>query len=112
MIYLELFLLSLIVSFLINLSGAIDSLKRFIFRLIRGSEAQYINYELKPIDCSLCMTFWTSIIYTVCSSSFTVFTFVFICVLSYYTLHITGIYTLIDDLLTSVKIKIYSKWID
>jgi len=53
---LQALLLTFSIVFIIDFSGIVDSFKRFIWKLFNKIPYQY--YRLKPIDCSLCMTFW------------------------------------------------------
>lgn len=52
--------------FIVN-SGAIDSIKRLIWRWLKG-KAPYKDYSLKPFDCELCLTWWCGIVYLLCSA--------------------------------------------
>ena len=61
--YITIFLLSLIIVFIIDVSGFIDSVKSAIYKLLFGKNAKYSPFSLKPIDCSLCMTFWVGFLY-------------------------------------------------
>ena len=61
----DIILIALVVVFIVDLSGAVESLKNFI--KINGRTVKY----LKPFDCSLCMTFWTGLFYLVCVGAFT-----------------------------------------
>lgn len=60
---LELFLISIIVVVIIDLSGAVDSFKSFLKRLLTKGRMSDPNYSLKPLDCSFCITFWTGLAY-------------------------------------------------
>ena len=60
MVYLNIFALSVIVVFIIDVSGVIEELRPFVNERILHRDA---DARLKPFDCSLCMTFWTGVIY-------------------------------------------------
>lgn len=60
---LELFLISIIVVVIIDLSGAVDSFKSFLKRVLTKGRMSDPNYSLKPLDCSFCITFWTGLAY-------------------------------------------------
>lgn len=53
----DVMMLAIIMVFIIDLSGVVDSLKNTI--KIQGRSIRY----LKPFDCSLCMTFWSGVLY-------------------------------------------------
>lgn len=37
--------------------------KRALFRWLKGKNTPYRDYSLKPFDCSLCLTWWTGLIW-------------------------------------------------
>lgn len=43
----------------IQLCGVIDWLKREIFYMKYARHVKFKTYRLKPLDCALCLTFWT-----------------------------------------------------
>ena len=70
-IILNLFLLHLIVVMVVDISGAIDSLKSGLKWLLTKGKMKGNDYRLKPLDCSLCMSFWCGIIYLLIVGEFT-----------------------------------------
>lgn len=38
-------------------------IKRVLFRWLKGKNTPYRDYSLKPFDCSLCLTWWTGLIW-------------------------------------------------
>ena len=60
---LDLFLISIIVVIIIDLSGAADSFKSFLKRKLTKGRMSSPDYSLKPFDCSFCMTWWTGLAY-------------------------------------------------
>lgn len=60
---LNLFLLALICAYIVDVSGFTPTWKRALSRLLTGSKTGTDSYSLKPFDCSLCATFWVSVIY-------------------------------------------------
>ena len=71
MVLINLLLISAIVVFIVDISGAVDSLKSGLKRILTKGVMKDSDYSLKPIDCSLCMTFWSGIIYLLCTGNFT-----------------------------------------
>jgi hypothetical protein len=47
----------------IDISGFIDSIKYGLSYLLTKGKIPTTDYRLKPIDCSLCATFWCGLIY-------------------------------------------------
>lgn len=66
---LDLFLLSVIVVIIIDLSGVVDHFKSFLKRILTGGMMSDPNYSLKPIDCSFCMNLWTGLVYLLITGS-------------------------------------------
>ena len=53
----NLLLINLIISYIIDISGAVDSIKSTIKKVLTKGKMSDPNYNIKPFDCSLCMTF-------------------------------------------------------
>lgn len=96
MIYQELLWISIIVCFIIDLSGIIDSIKHCIWKWLKG-DVPYKDFSFKPFDCSLCMIFWIGLIYLVVIGKFTIPNIVIVCMLSFLSSTITGILRLFKD---------------
>ena len=58
----NLIFINIAIVFLIDQSGFINEFKRLKKVLTKGKMSDP-GYSLKPFDCSLCMTFWVSLIY-------------------------------------------------
>lgn len=72
-IILNLLLIQLIVVFIVDLSGIIDTIKHFIWkRWIKIGNYQSIS--LKPFSCSLCSTWWCCLIYLLITSNLNLLT--------------------------------------
>jgi len=97
--------LTLIIVFIVDLSGAIDTLKLLISRLITNNKIKSTNFELKPFDCSLCSCWWAGLIYLICTNNFT-FTFIaFVALLAFLTNVFANILLIMkDSILTLLKI--------
>ena len=59
----DLILMSIVVVTIVDISGAVDSLKSGLKWILTKGKMSNSDYTLKPIDCSLCMTFWSGIFY-------------------------------------------------
>lgn len=59
----NLFYIAVICVCVIDISGFVNSLKSFITRILTNGKLSSANFALKPFDCSLCMTFWSGLIY-------------------------------------------------
>lgn len=58
-----------LVVFVLDYSGAVDELITPIVRRITGSRTGELG---KPWNCSLCMTFWTGLIYLICAGTISI----------------------------------------
>lgn len=67
---LNLMMISAIVVFIIDLSGAITQLKNLLFRF---NILKTKHQSIKPFDCSLCSTWWIGLIYLIISEQISIF---------------------------------------
>lgn len=100
MIYLQLLCLQLIVVFIVDLSGVVDSVKRSIWRFTKGKTAAFCDFSLKPFDCSLCMTFWSTLAFAAFAKAFTLPVLLYCCVLAFLTPLAAGAMNIVRDVLT------------
>ena len=94
----ELILIQLIIVFIIDLSGVVDSIKLFISKHLTKNKIVTTNFSIKPFDCSLCTTWWIGLIYLLICHSFTIPYIALVALLSYLTPLSSSILLLIKDL--------------
>lgn len=94
----DLILIQLIIVFIIDLSGAVESLKLFISKILTKGKIQTTNFDLKPFTCSLCSTWWIGLIYLLVCHSFTIPYIALVALLSFLTPLSSSILLLIKDL--------------
>ena len=94
----ELILIQLIIVFIIDLSGVVDSIKLFISKHLTKNKIVTTNFSIKPFDCSLCSTWWIGLIYLLICHSFTIPYIALVALLSYLTPLSSSILLLIKDL--------------
>lgn len=82
MILINVFLITTIVCFIVDVSGFVDNIKRGIWRLIMGKDKPFQEYRLPPIDCSLCLSFWSGLIYLLCVGQFNIPMIGFVCLMA------------------------------
>lgn len=58
----ELILIALFWVLVVYIAQFPTEIKRALFRWLKGKQA-YVDYSLKPFDCSLCLTWWTGLIW-------------------------------------------------
>lgn len=98
---LNLFLLSCMVVFVIDLSGFVDEIvSRLYKKYVKVGDYHSILPKLKPFSCSLCMTFWTGLIYLLITHSFTIPYVAYVCLLAFLTPVTGDILMTIKDMLT------------
>lgn len=107
MILIDLFLIALIVVFIVDISGAIDSLKSGIKWIITKGKMNNSDYQLKPFDCSLCTTFWVCLIYLIVMGEFTLPHIAFTCLLAAFTGLIKSAILVVEDVITKIIQVIY-----
>lgn len=107
MVLINLILISAIVVFIVDISGAVDSLKSGIKWILTKGKMSNSDYRLKPIDCSLCMTFWSGIIYLLLINEFTLPYFAFVCLLACFSGIIKSSILLVEDILIKITQLIY-----
>jgi len=97
-IYIDLLLLAGIVVFIVDLSGFTQSWKTL---LARWFHAKAIG-SVKPFDCSLCMVWWTSIIYCLITHNLCLITLAYSALLSFLALPIGGTLIMAREALTFI----------
>lgn len=108
---LSLFFITVICVFIIDISGALDSLKSALKWIVTKGAMSGNEYRLKPFDCSLCTTFWSGLIYLLIVGKFTLPFVVAVCLFAAFSGIIKSSILLIEDIVTKIIQMIY-KWID
>lgn len=90
---LDLFLITVIVCFIVDLSGIVEYVKKAVFRFIAPKKEYDPEFTLKPIDCSLCMSFWCGIIYLIITGNISILSVFYVSLLSYFSESVTVLLT-------------------
>lgn len=109
---LSLLLIQVIVVFIVDISGAIDSLKSGLKWLLTKGKMSSSDYILKPFDCSLCMTWWACLIYLLCVGKFTIPFIAFVAFQCTFCAQIKDTILVVGDLCTKFIRLIYKHLID
>ncbi|MCC8185935.1 MAG: hypothetical protein LIP08_00080 [Bacteroides sp.] len=104
----DLIMITILVVFIIDLSGAILSMKMCIWRVLKGT-ATYRPISLKPLDCSLCSTWWACIIFLILTSQLSVKTLMYAALLAFYAENIGYILIAVKDIVGAAVDKITHK---
>ena len=107
MVLINLTLIAAIVVFIVDISGAVDSLKSGLKWILTKGKMKNSDYQLKPLDCSLCMTFWSCIIYLLITNNFTLPYLAFVCLLACFSGIIKSSILLVEDILIKITQLIY-----
>ena len=107
MVLINLTLITAIVVFIVDISGAVDSLKSGLKWILTKGKMKNSDYQLKPLDCSLCMTFWSGIIYLLITNNFTLPYLAFVCLLACFSGIIKNTILLVEDIITTIIQLIY-----
>lgn len=100
--FIELLILTVIVCFLVDISGGISSIKWLIGKLLKINN--YDAIRLKPFDCSLCTTFWTGLIYICIIGQFSILNLMLVCICALCSKTVTNALNLVNELLNYILI--------
>ena len=104
----NLFILTCIIVFIIDLSGFVDEMvKRLYYKYIKVGDYHTLIPKLKPLTCSLCLSFWVGLIYLLITLQFTIIMIGYVCLLSFLTPIIGDILVMIKDALNKIINLIY-----
>lgn len=101
----NLILIQFICVMLVDVTGVVEDLITPIVRWLTGSKIGQIG---KPFSCSLCSTFWTGLIYLLCTGNFTIVNFTVVLLLACLTPVTLMLYHLAVDLFTRMVESIYN----
>ena len=107
MVLINLILIAAIVVFIVDISGAVDSLKSGLKWILTKGKMKNSDYQLKPLDCSMCMTFWSGIICLLITNNFTLPYLAFVCLLACFSGIIKSSILLVEDILIKITQLIY-----
>lgn len=107
MVLIDLLLIACIVVFIVDISGFVDSVKSGIKYVLTKGKISNSNYRIKPFDCSLCMTFWTGLIYLYITKNFTIEYIAYVTLLAAISDIIKSYILLVKDLLIYLSRIIY-----
>lgn len=95
-ILIDLLLVTLIIVYIIDISGAIEDLAEpLLAKLFHKSKVRL----KKPWSCSKCMTFWIGLIYLLITMNFTIPYIFYVCMLSMLTPFFNNVLTLLLEAL-------------
>lgn len=103
-VILDLFFLTVIVCFIIDVSGFIQSVKRqFLRKVMKIKNPNITSLNWKPWDCSRCLSFYSGLIYLLFTSNFTIPYIALVSFLSLISSNISGFLFCIKDILALIE---------
>lgn len=93
----DLLLITMILVFIIDVSGVVDHIKRFVWNWVYKGKREYHDFDLKPFDCSMCTTWWVGLIY-LCFTSLTWANVAYVALLAYLTPVFKDVIVLVKDI--------------
>lgn len=108
MTILDLFLIAIITVCIIDLSGFTDTFKSVLNKILT-KRFNSADYSLKPLDCSLCMTWWCGLIYLIIYQQLTLLNVSILLLIAVSTPIINDIIRLIQDIIIKIINIIYKK---
>lgn len=110
MIYLNIFLITIILCLLVDITGVVESIKNWLKKWlnIRG------EVNLKPFDCSLCMSHHINLVYFIyiyikVGVEYPLVVYAYILFLAVNTTNITSMLLYIRDLIENIIQKLWSR---
>jgi hypothetical protein len=82
--------------FVVN-SGAVDSLKRAIWRWLKGN-VPFRDFPLKPLDCELCLSWWCGLGYIIISGNLSLLAILSVALVAWCTPIIVELLNLLVDI--------------
>lgn len=108
MAYTDILAIAFIYVFLLDISDGVDALKRFLWnRLFKNVPYPDTGISIKPFDCSLCLTWWTSLLYIVVTNNISFTIVCYVAIISSMTTTIRDIYCILQNILQKILKKIY-----
>lgn len=103
MYWINLILISVIICYLIDLSGIIQTIKYALWKRMFKGIGRPEGLKLKPFDCTLCSIWWTGIILMLVTHEFTLINLMITALVSYFSKHITELLLIINDGITAIE---------
>ena len=111
MVFLDLLWIAVIIVFGVDIAGFFTSIKEIIIKWISKGKFIGRNIIIKPFECSLCMTFWSGLIYLIVIGHFSLIYLAYLCLLCAFTGIIKSAILLLGDIITKFINWVYKKLI-
>lgn len=98
----ELILIAFTVVFITDLTDFPSSVKKFIWRAVKGQGKPYKDFSLKLLECSLCQTWWLTLLWTLLAGEMSIGMVFFCAFLAYMTPIMRETWELVFDFAVSI----------
>lgn len=98
---LELLMIAIIICFVIDISGIIESIEWYLGKWLGGKVI-----IPKPFSCSLCMCFWMGLLWLLIQSQFTLFNVMVVCLIAAFSEQITNAIIILKQLIAKLEDKL------
>lgn len=105
---LNLFIISIIWVLILDLCGFARTIDTLLYRLIYKNRTYREDAHFPPFDCSLCMTFWTGLLYILLTGGFNLLMIAFLLLFAWLTTIERDIFILFKDLVIKLLDIIYN----
>lgn len=102
MMYLNIFFTAIILVYGIDILGFAEEMKIKLFKFIKGKNVIYRPYSLRPLDCSLCLSFWAGILILIFSLKLTIINIAYVCMVSFFTPQYKDVLLTIQDMAQNI----------
>lgn len=108
MVILNLFIISVIWVLILDLSGFALTIDKTLYKIFYPKRPFREDAHFKPWDCSLCLTFWTSLIYLIVIHSLTLPNIAFSLLFAWLTTTEKDIFIMVKDMVTKLIDLLYT----
>lgn len=102
MMYLNIFLAALILVYGIDILGFVEEIKIKLFKFVKGKNTIYRPYNLRPFDCSLCLSFWVGLLILIFSLKLTIINIAYVCMISFFTPQYKDVLLTVQDFIQNI----------
>lgn len=109
MIYLNLLLIAIFIVCVVDLTDFPSTIKKVLSFIITRGKFVKDNYRIHFIDCSLCISFWTGLLYLFLTNNVAILSLSVLILITVNTMTIKSIIQLIIDVINILIKKIYER---
>lgn len=108
MVILNLFIISVIWVLILDLSGFAQTIDKTFYKIFYPNRPYRTDAHFKPFDCSLCMTWWSCLIYLIVIQALTLPNIAFSLLFAWLTTTEKDIFIMVKDMVTKLIDLLYT----